>query len=126
MQKFVVQLLIAGGHIVGRAFINAWRQAAAKGHEIVPGRMRVEEAKSILGITGKPSATQIQQQYDTLFRANATTPTGSGSLYLQGKILGAKNTLDEALRTGKLGSVTVLLVYCLLDGTRPSRLKPNP
>ena len=73
--------------------------------------MPVSEAKEVLGIQGRESYEEVikvytvisiltlQQRFSHLYEANE--PNRGGSQYIQGKLLSAKEAIDEALQTGK-------------------------
>ncbi|KAG8079132.1 hypothetical protein GUJ93_ZPchr0007g4460 [Zizania palustris] len=82
-----------GGSVVGRAVIQAYRQAIVNANktgaaqEAIHGIRRVskamteQEARQILGIGEHSTWEEISQKYDTMFEKNAK----NGSFYLQSK-----------------------------------------
>ncbi|XP_057983614.1 mitochondrial import inner membrane translocase subunit PAM16 like 2-like isoform X1 [Malania oleifera] len=100
--KILANLIVMGSAILGRAFIQAYRQAlqnASKSgvaQETVQNIRRASktmaeaEARQILGVTEHTSWEEIMQKYDNLFESNAK----SGSFYLQSKVHRAKECLE--------------------------------
>lgn len=111
MAKYIAQLIVAGTQVVARAFaralkqeIEASQQAAQRlGNARAEGKTRservanqklgisLEEAKQILSIKDL-SKEEIEERYQHLFKANEKT-----SLYLQSKVVRAKERLDHEL-----------------------------
>ncbi|KAF7268070.1 mitochondrial import inner membrane translocase subunit tim16-B-like [Rhynchophorus ferrugineus] len=107
MAKFLAQLIVAGAQVVGRAFaravkqeIEASQQAAQRLNNTRTRSERVanqklglslEEAKQILNVS-KLTREEIEERYQSLFKANEKT-----SLYLQSKVVRAKERLDHEL-----------------------------
>lgn len=108
MAKYIAQLILAGSQVVAKAFarairqeIEASQQAAQKFGSSAKTRsermanqklgLSLEEAKQILNIKDL-SKEEIEEKYQALFKANEKT-----SLYLQSKIVRAKERLDHEL-----------------------------
>ncbi|XP_030759596.1 mitochondrial import inner membrane translocase subunit tim16-B-like [Sitophilus oryzae] len=107
MAKYLAQLIVAGAQVVGKAFARAIRQeieasqqaaqrlnnAKTRTERVVNQKLglSLEEAKQILNIT-KLTREEIDERYNTLFKANEKT-----SLYLQSKIVRAKERLEHEL-----------------------------
>lgn len=111
MAKYIAQLIVAGTQVVGRAFaraikqeIEASQQAAQRlGNSRSEGKTRservanikmgisLEEAKQILNVK-ELTKEEIEDNYQHLFKANEKT-----SLYLQSKVVRAKERLDHEL-----------------------------
>ncbi|KAE8811214.1 hypothetical protein D1007_11962 [Hordeum vulgare] len=101
--RLLGQLLVMGGAVVGRAVVQAYRQAivnaqrtgaaqeAVNGIRRASKAMTEQEARQILGISEKTSWEEIVQKYDTMFEKNAK----SGSFYLQSKVHRAKECLES-------------------------------
>nr|CAB3475516.1 unnamed protein product [Digitaria exilis] len=112
--RLLANLLVAGGTVVGRAMLQAYRQALVNANktgaaqEAINGIRRAskamteQEARQILGISEKstweeivqpnarfPSSNTLQK-YDTMFERNAK----NGSFYLQSKVHRAKECLE--------------------------------
>lgn len=115
MARYIAQLIVAGTQVVARAFaraikqeIEASQQAAQRlGNARAEGKTRserianqklgisLEEAKQILNIKDMTNE-EIEEKYQYLFKANEKT-----SLYLQSKIVRAKERLDHELSSTK-------------------------
>ncbi|KAF7026240.1 hypothetical protein CFC21_044656 [Triticum aestivum] len=101
--RLLGQLLVMGGAVVGRAVVQAYRQAivnaqrtgaaqeAVNGIRRASKAMTEQEARQILGISEKTSWEEIVKKYDTMFEKNAK----SGSFYLQSKVHRAKECLES-------------------------------
>ncbi|KAL9688759.1 hypothetical protein QQ045_033183 [Rhodiola kirilowii] len=106
--RILANLLVVGAGVVGRALVQAYRQALANAsksgvaQESVQNVMRgsktmvEQEARQILGISEKASWEEVLQashgsKYDTLFQRNAQ----NGSFYLQSKVHRAKECLES-------------------------------
>jgi len=119
MAKHLVQLIIAGAQVIGRAFTQAVRQeirmsqeAAKKSassrnetaHAAETARlgMTLEEAKQILNLTdehflgNKIAQEQLQKNYDHLFSVNDRSK--GGSFYIQSKVFRAKERIDQEIQ----------------------------
>ncbi|KXJ21017.1 mitochondrial import inner membrane translocase subunit tim16 [Exaiptasia diaphana] len=111
MAKFIAQIIILGGQVIGRAFAQALKQefqsgaatrrAAAGANEGAKRAatnsmmgMTIQEAKQILNIQDIDKEA-IQKNYDHLFKIN--DKKAGGSFYLQSKVVRAKERLDEEL-----------------------------
>uniref|UniRef100_A0A8C8SS45 Presequence translocase associated motor 16 n=1 Tax=Pelusios castaneus TaxID=367368 RepID=A0A8C8SS45_9SAUR len=110
MAKYLVQIILVGVQVVGRAFTRALRQefAASRATADARGQARsqsaaasrisgisLQEAQQILNVS-KLSPEEIQKNYDHLFKVNDKSV--GGSFYLQSKVVRAKERLDEELR----------------------------
>ncbi|KAL3572895.1 hypothetical protein D5086_026799 [Populus alba] len=107
--KIIANLIVMGSAILGRAFIQAYRQALANAsksgvaQETIQNTIRrgskvmtEQEARQILGVTEKTSWEEILKKYDALFERNSK----NGSFYIQSKVHRAKECL-EAVHQGK-------------------------
>lgn len=108
MAKYIAQLIVAGTQVVAKAFaraikqeIEASQQAAQKIGSAKTRSERManqklglslEEAKQILNIKKDLSKEELEDKYQMLFKANEKT-----SIYLQSKIVRAKERLDHEL-----------------------------
>ena len=115
MAKFLAQIIVLGGQIIGKAFTQALRQefqaganrAARSGAEgakkaannAVSG-MTIEEAMQILNIKAL-CPEEAQKSYDYLFKINEKT--AGGSFYLQSKVFRAKERIDMELKKSSEG-----------------------
>ncbi|XP_066153648.1 mitochondrial import inner membrane translocase subunit TIM16-like [Euwallacea fornicatus] len=108
MARYIAQLIIAGSQVIGRAFARALKQeieasqqaaqrlgqAKTRSERVANQKLGLSlvEAKQILNIS-KLSKEEIEEKYSSLFKANENT-----SLYLQSKIVRAKERLDHELK----------------------------
>uniref|UniRef100_A0A0B7AJE5 Presequence translocated-associated motor subunit PAM16 n=1 Tax=Arion vulgaris TaxID=1028688 RepID=A0A0B7AJE5_9EUPU len=112
MAKYLVQIVIAGTQVVGRAFARALKQEYAASQQAAQnaggGRhgarkaaadtvsgMTLQEAKQVLNIADINDVDKLQQSYDHLFEANDKSK--GGSLYIQSKIVRAKERIEMEL-----------------------------
>ncbi|GCB74702.1 mitochondrial import inner membrane translocase subunit tim16 isoform X1 [Scyliorhinus torazame] len=117
MAKYLAQIIIVGAQVVGRAFARAVRQefAASRAAADARGRsgrqsaaatsisgMSLQEAQQILNVT-RLNSTDIQQNYEHLFKVNDKTV--GGSFYLQSKVVRAKERLDEEVQIEEMDRV---------------------
>ncbi|KAM0922793.1 hypothetical protein ACQ4PT_005959 [Festuca glaucescens] len=101
--RLLANLLVMGGTVLGKAVVQAYRQAIVNANssgaaqEVVNGIRRAskaiteQEARQILGVSEKTSWEEILKKYDTMFEKNAK----SGSFYLQSKVHRAKECLES-------------------------------
>lgn len=115
--KTIVQLVISMAQVVGRGFARALKQEYAASQEAAARRtgagtssrktarhaaadtftgMTVQEAKQILNIQDDTDAETLQKTYDHLFEVNDKSK--GGSLYLQSKVVRAKERIDMELK----------------------------
>ncbi|MGH0167318.1 UNVERIFIED_CONTAM: hypothetical protein FKN15_051811 [Acipenser sinensis] len=102
-----------GAQVIGRAFAKALRQefAASRAAADARGRagqqsaaassisgMTLQEAQQVLNVSTL-SPEEIQKNYEHLFKVNDKLV--GGSLYLQSKVVRAKERLDEELEIEK-------------------------
>ncbi|XP_066914327.1 mitochondrial import inner membrane translocase subunit tim16-B-like isoform X2 [Clytia hemisphaerica] len=107
MAKFIAQMIVLGGQIVGKAFAQALKQEFAAGarqtarastegtkkaasNNAATG-ISLDEAKQILNIK-ELNPEEVQKSYDYLFKIN--DKKAGGSFYLQSKVFRAKERLD--------------------------------
>ncbi|KAF9364989.1 mitochondrial import inner membrane translocase subunit TIM16 [Mortierella sp. NVP85] len=111
--RILAQIIVAGSQIVGKAFMEAYRQAAANaakngGHQAAKSGggggsksatadaltrksgMSVDEAMNILNITKETDLEKINYQH--LYKVNDKAV--NGSFYLQSKVVRAKERLE--------------------------------
>lgn len=115
MAKYLVQIIVLGTQIVGRALARAVRQEYAASQEAARragGGQRgansaaantrtgisLEEALQILN-SDKLDPETIQKNYEHLFKANEKSQ--GGSFYIQSKIVRAKERVDDELEMFK-------------------------
>ncbi|KAI8345506.1 Pam16-domain-containing protein [Mortierella sp. GBAus27b] len=112
--RIIAQLLVAGTQIVGKAFMEAYRQAAANaaknggqhaaksgggGSKAAAGDaitrktgMSLDEAMNILNITKDADLAKVVKNYQHLYKVNDKSV--NGSFYLQSKVVRAKERLE--------------------------------
>ena len=100
--RLLANLIVMGGAVVGRAMLQAYRQAIVNANktgaaqEAIHGIRRAskamteQEARQVLGISEQSTWAEIMQKYDTMFERNAK----NGSFYLQSKVHRAKECLE--------------------------------
>ncbi|XP_034782684.1 mitochondrial import inner membrane translocase subunit TIM16-like isoform X2 [Acipenser ruthenus] len=113
MAKYLAQIVVMGAQVIGRAFAKALRQefAASRAAADARGRagqqsaaassisgMTLQEAQQVLNVSTL-SPEEIQKNYEHLFKVNDKLV--GGSLYLQSKVVRAKERLDEELEIEK-------------------------
>ncbi|XP_062514693.1 mitochondrial import inner membrane translocase subunit TIM16-like [Corticium candelabrum] len=116
LPRFLVQVMVVGSQIVGRAFAQALRQefrtgTAARQRASETGQkaagtksaaanslsgMSLQEAKQILNVE-LLDHQQINEKFEHLFKVNDRAQ--GGSFYLQSKVYRAKERLDMELKT---------------------------
>jgi len=114
--RIIAQIVFVGSRVVGRAFVEAYRQAQASakyakaarngqvtgGSATLAGRggLTADEAYKILNVkpvAEGPSMEAVAERYKILFERN--DPKKGGSFYLQSKIYRARERLEaEAKR----------------------------
>ncbi|KAI9003709.1 Pam16-domain-containing protein [Gaertneriomyces semiglobifer] len=109
--KLITQIAIVGTQILGRAFVDAYKQAAKNaaanaaaggtGQAAVDGmnrklNMTVEEASQILNVERNSNLEEVMKKYEHLFAQN--DPKAGGSFYLQSKVYRAKERLEAELK----------------------------
>ncbi|CDH58874.1 hypothetical protein RO3G_00904 [Lichtheimia corymbifera JMRC:FSU:9682] len=108
--RIIAQIVVSLGTVVGRAFIAAYKQAAANaaqgGAAAARGGakegavdaltrktgMSMEEACQILNITKEADLEKLTKNYEHLFNVNDTAK--GGSFYLQSKVVRAKERIE--------------------------------
>lgn len=116
--RILVQIALVGGRVVGRAFIEAYRQAAATqryAKAAAAGRvpdsnrgamhgahagLTLDEACRILNVKppqeGKIELEGVMERFKRLFDSN--DPKKGGSFYLQSKVLRARERIESEVR----------------------------
>ena len=112
--RLITQLMIVGGRVVGRAFVEAYRQASASSkyaqqaaknsptaaRNFASSGLTVEEACKILNVkqpqVGRMDLEHVMERYKRLYDAN--DPKQGGSFYLQSKIVRAKDRIELEVR----------------------------
>ncbi|XP_078602068.1 mitochondrial import inner membrane translocase subunit TIM16-like isoform X1 [Branchiostoma floridae x Branchiostoma japonicum] len=118
MAKYLVQAVVLGAQVVGRAFSKALRQEfqnAQRAQQAAGGGRQgakraasdsmmgisLQEAKQILNVD-KLDKELVEKNYTHLFDVNDKKK--GGSFYLQSKVYRAKERLDEELRQEEVKS----------------------
>ncbi|KAK0161503.1 hypothetical protein PV327_009966 [Microctonus hyperodae] len=114
MAKHLVQIIIVGAQVVGKAFARALRQEIAASQEAAKragggaqGARRaatnaktgisLEEALRILNAERPDQKELIEKNFKYLFEANDRAK--GGSFYLQSKIVRAKERIEDELKS---------------------------
>ncbi|KAG0130333.1 cochaperone Pam16 [Tuber indicum] len=111
--RIITQIALVGSRVLGRAFVEAWRQAQAtqkyakatatagtnttlKAH----AGLTLDEACRILNVkpphNGVIDETILMERFKKLFDANE--PGKGGSFYLQSKVLRARERIESEVR----------------------------
>ncbi|KYN39537.1 Mitochondrial import inner membrane translocase subunit Tim16 [Trachymyrmex septentrionalis] len=116
MAKYLIQIIVMGTQVVGKAFARALRQEIAasqeaarragggsQGAQHVAANSRIgltlEEALRILNVERPDQTELVERNYKYLMEANDKLK--GGSFYLQSKIVRAKERIDEELKNQK-------------------------
>ncbi|KAH0607532.1 uncharacterized protein H6S33_002566 [Morchella sextelata] len=116
--RIIAQIALVGGRVVGRAFVEAWRQAqatqkyakAAAAGRVPDGQggaslrahsgLTLDEACRILNVKppqeGKIEIENVMERFKKLFDIN--DPKKGGSFYLQSKVLRARERIEAEVR----------------------------
>ncbi|KXS12501.1 protein transporter [Gonapodya prolifera JEL478] len=115
LPRIITQIVLQGTTIVGKAFVEAWREVAASAANDAARAataggpkanamtrqtgMTFEEAAMILHVDKEsPSPKEVLKRYEHLFKVNAPPREGGqGSFYLQSKVFRAKERIDMEL-----------------------------
>lgn len=136
MAKYVIQIIIAGTQIVGKAFARALRQEIAASqqaaqrvgggtrgtqHVVANNKigMTLEEALRILNVERPDQTELIEQNYKYLMEANERLK--GGSFYLQSKVVRAKERIDEELKMKNQGTSSTTSSSSSINGRQPSK-----
>ncbi|ESO93821.1 hypothetical protein LOTGIDRAFT_182240 [Lottia gigantea] len=109
MAKYLIQVIVAGTQVVGRAFVRALKQeytasqqaaqragggkqGARKAAADTSLGMTLQEAKQILNVSDLGDVKTINEKYQHLFDVNDKTK--GGSFYLQSKVVRAKERIE--------------------------------
>ncbi|XP_057371513.1 mitochondrial import inner membrane translocase subunit Tim16-like [Daphnia carinata] len=112
MAKYLAQIIIMGGQVVGRAFARALKQeyqasqeaakragggkaGASRVEANLKTGMSLEEAKEILNVD-KLEPELVKKNFEHLFSVNDKAK--GGSFYLQSKVYRAKERLDQEMK----------------------------
>ncbi|KAL6718521.1 mitochondrial import inner membrane translocase subunit TIM16 [Lecanora helva] len=113
--RIITQVVITGTRVLGRAFAEAYKQAAAgqqyarqnaknggagAANNFASSGLTLDEACKILNVRpprgGETDIENVVQRFKTLFDKN--DPTKGGSFYLQSKILRARERIEMEVR----------------------------
>ncbi|KAK9464242.1 Pam16-domain-containing protein [Lipomyces arxii] len=97
--RILMQVVFTGAQVFGRAFAQAYKQAAASSAESVIAResgITLDESCRILNIRPeKLETSEVTRRFEHLFNANS--PEKGGSFYVQAKVFRAKERIDKEL-----------------------------
>ncbi|CAI2728444.1 unnamed protein product [Schistosoma spindalis] len=114
MAKYLVQLILSGARVLGRAFAQAVKEEYVSSQRVANARrnnspggpeqntyvqnagISLEEAKQILNVKDIHDITTLNKHYEHLFSSNSKDK--GGSFYLQSKVFRAKERIDEELQ----------------------------
>ncbi|KAG8462082.1 hypothetical protein KFE25_011532 [Diacronema lutheri] len=101
--RLVANIMVMGGGVLGRAFLEAYKQALQNGGKasragLRGGGISVTEARSILDVKPNATAAEVEEAYARLHAMNA--PANGGSSYLQSKIANARAALSAEAPAG--------------------------
>ncbi|XP_074650973.1 mitochondrial import inner membrane translocase subunit tim16-like [Tubulanus polymorphus] len=119
MAKYIAQIIVLGAQVVGRAFTRALKQEITYSQQAAASRrnaagnsqdpnsqasnalhgLSLDEAKKILHIDDIQDAEELQKKYEHLFNVNEKK--NGGSLYIQSKVVRAKERIDEEITNTK-------------------------
>ncbi|KAH6678489.1 mitochondrial import inner membrane translocase subunit tim-16 [Halenospora varia] len=112
--RAIIQVVLTGGRVLGRAFTEAYKQASASSQYAKsqsknnPGQantfashgLTLEEACKILNVkppqNGKANMEDVMERFKRLFDVN--DPKKGGSFYLQSKVLRARERIESEVR----------------------------
>jgi import inner membrane translocase subunit TIM16 len=112
--RIITQIVVTGTRVVGRAFVEAYKQASAsskyaaearKGNisganTYASGGLTLDEACRILNVKtpqgGEANLGTVMERFKRLFDLN--DPQKGGSFYLQSKILRARERIEMEVR----------------------------
>ncbi|OCK86312.1 cochaperone Pam16 [Lepidopterella palustris CBS 459.81] len=114
--RIITQFVITGSRILGRAFAESYRHAAASqkyaaaaaknpgaSKSVAASGLTMEEACKILNVAppkgGKADMEKVMERFKKLFDLNE--PKNGGSFYLQSKILRARERIEMEVRTAE-------------------------
>ncbi|KAK7467871.1 hypothetical protein BaRGS_00036908 [Batillaria attramentaria] len=111
--KYLVQIIVVGSQVVGRAFMRALRQEFAASQQAAQkagggkqgtrraaadtvSGMTLQEAMQILNLKSVEDLEALQKNYEHLFNVNDKSK--GGSFYLQSKVFRAKERIESELK----------------------------
>ncbi|KAK7206206.1 Pam16-domain-containing protein [Myxozyma melibiosi] len=99
--RILAQVIVTGAQVFGRAFFQAYKQAAATSatqtaNAAREGGLSVEEACRILHVEPQNlQQVEVAKRFEHLFNVNSKEK--GGSFYIQSKVYRAKERLDNEL-----------------------------
>ncbi|KAJ1820185.1 mitochondrial import inner membrane translocase subunit TIM16 [Coemansia sp. RSA 2675] len=137
--KAIIQMLMTGTRIVGRAFGDAYKQASANSAaaRAAAGNMKasedgdrmtkasgitVDESIKILNIKDANDKDDMTKKFEHLFSAN--DPKQGGSIYLQSKVIRARERIEMHWAQEKLKAEQDLLAENTAPETPSDAPKP--
>jgi len=101
MQRIIWQVIVMGGSVIFGSLVRAWQVAGQKAADKTM-KMTIEEAKLILDVSNMPlNANLLQERFAHLIKL--AEQSKHSSPYLLGKIWGARNRLEDAIRKNEKG-----------------------
>ena len=112
--RIISQIVFTGSRVLGRAAVEAWRQASAKSqyaqqaakaggssaNNFASSGLTLDEACKILNVKppsgGKANMEDVMERFKKLFDVN--DPKKGGSFYLQSKVLRARERIELEVR----------------------------
>lgn len=112
--RIITQIVFTGSRVVGRAFLEAYRQASARSqyaqqatkaggssaNNFASSGLTLDEACKILNVkpptSGKANMEDVMERFKKLFDNNE--PSKGGSFYLQSKVLRARERIELEVR----------------------------
>ncbi|KAL8795170.1 MAG: hypothetical protein Q9195_002325 [Heterodermia aff. obscurata] len=112
--RIISQIVFTGSRVVGRAFVEAYRQASAKSqyaqqaaksgdtaaNSYASSGLTLDEACQILNVRppsgGQANLDEVTARFKKLFDSNE--PSKGGSFYLQSKVLRARERIELEVR----------------------------
>mmetsp|Transcript_73405 Transcript_73405/g.203834 ORF Transcript_73405/g.203834 Transcript_73405/m.203834 type:complete len:121 (-) Transcript_73405:131-493(-) len=102
--RVLAQVVVVAGGAIGRAAMEAYREAAAgrggaaaAASKVVRRQMSGDEARKVLGTEGPLNEALLKERFELLHKLNAQTEESSGSPYLQARITAAHKMLSKEL-----------------------------
>lgn len=100
--RIIAQVGMVAGGAIGRAVVNAYRQAASQAaanpqaRSVLFRKMHLEEARQVLDVTAAATPEEIAARAARLIEINSKSGSSMGSPYLVKKITNAELVLCEA------------------------------
>jgi len=103
--RLLANIMVMGTGVVGRAFMDAYRQALKSGGAAASkvatrgGGISTAEARSILNVQPTAKAADVREAFQRMHALN--DPAKGGSAYLQAKVQNAHDHLVDTLEPPK-------------------------